>query len=701
MLYFALFAGSDINFPSFRHVRDGHVGSEFVLLDRHGEIIHELRSDARGRRLDWVALRDISPALRAAILFAEDRRFYRHHGVDWLSLAGALFSGLRSPGLRGASTITMQLAARLDEDLQPRQHRRSLAEKTLQIRGAFELERNWSKDEIREAYLNLVTFRGELEGIAAAARGLFRKEPQGLNDAESLILAALVRSPNAEPERVAARACSLNDAMNLRIGAQRVASVAVEAFSSPYLIKPKASLAPHVALRLLQHAGRINGQARVVSTLDADLQRFATEALRRHLLTLRDQNVHDGALLAVENRSGDVLAYVGNLGEYASARFVDGVQARRQAGSTLKPFLYAAAFEKRLLTAASLIDDSPLELPVEGGVYRPRNYDEQFRGLVSARTALASSLNVPAVKTLNMLGVDQLVDKLGQFRFQNLHAADYYGPSLALGAADVTLWDLVNGYRALANGGVAGDPRLTFQDAQRESRVLSAGAAFLVSEILSDRESRSATFSLESPLSTRFWTAVKTGTSKDMRDNWCLGYSDRYTVGVWAGNFAGDPMWNVSGITGAAPVWVDVMTWLQRDHVSRPPAPPSGVVTEDTTVSGVGQTRREWFLAGTETSLVRDAGGQGDCRITYPTPGTVVALDPDIPIERQKVLFAAHTGGRGLRWLLDGKATGPADSVTLWSPVHGKHTLSLVDESDRVVDSVVFEVRGSIEQKDF
>jgi penicillin-binding protein 1C len=667
-----------------------------VLLDRHGEVIQELRSDPSARRLEWVPLGDVSPALRRAIVFAEDRRFYRHHGVDWISLAAALPSGLRLAGLRGASTITMQLAARLDEDIRPKRHRRSMLEKIRQMRGAFELERRWSKDQILEAYLNLVTFRGELEGVDAASRGLFRKDPQGLDESESLILAALVRSPNAEPGRVAVRACSLNDALGLGLEESNLTSFAHQALSAPYFIRPRAGLAPHVALRLARSRKRNGGQTRVIATIDADLEWFATEALRRHLLTLRAQNVHDGALLAAENSSGDVLAYVGNLGEFASARFVDGVEARRQAGSTLKPFLYGLAFEKRLLTPASLIEDSPLEIPIEGGVYRPRNYDRMFRGITTARIALASSLNVPAVRTLGLVGVDPFVDALERFGFEQLRAADYYGPSLALGAADITLWDLVNAYRCLANGGLCSALRLTPGEARREPvRVLSQGAAFLVSDILSDRESRSATFNLESPLSTRFWTSVKTGTSKDMRDNWCVGYSDRYTVGVWVGNFAGDPMWNVSGISGAAPVWVDVMNWLHRDRTSRAPSAPAGVVAQDVAIAALGQSRREWFLPGTETALVRDGAGQGDCRITYPAAGTVVALDPDIPAEQQKILFEAETDGRRLRWLLDGRIAGAADSVVLWPPAHGSHTLALLDESDRVIDSVAFEVRGS------
>ncbi len=689
--------------PGFEQVRAAHSRSEALLLDRRHEIIHELRVDEHGRRLDWIPLQEISPALRTAILHAEDRRFYFHNGVDWASLGGALRGLFTSGKTRGASTITMQLASRLSEELQPHSFRRSFHQKLKQIAAARTLEKRWSKTAIFEAYLNMVTFRGELQGIAAAAAGLFGKKPHGLDEVESVILAGLVRSPNAAVDQVGLRACALSDAMDLRLDCSEILARTRETLSHPYFVPPQAALAPHVAQLLLQPAGGKTSRDSdsVVCTLDGGLQRFATETLRRQLDLLRPQNVHDGAVLAVENKTGDVLAYVGNGGDRASARYVDGVQAQRQAGSTLKPFVYGIAFEQRLLTPASLLDDSPLDVPVPGGVYRPRNYDNHFHGLVTARTALAASLNVPAVKTLNIVGVDALVDRLGGLGFRNLRPAEFYGPSLALGAADIALWDLVNAYRALANGGVAGPLRLRPEEKNKSvQRILSPEASFLIADILSDRESRSMTFSLESPLSTRFWTAVKTGTSKDMRDNWCVGFSSRYTVGVWAGNFSGQPMWDVSGITGAAPVWVEVMSWLHRGESSSSPNPPPGVAMADFRLADSGRRRREWFIGGTETEGMQTAANQATCRIVYPASGTIIALDPDIPAEAQRLFFEAEGGRDLLRWVLDDRPLGPADSVLLWTPVKGRHTLSLVEVDGRVLDAVAFEVRGNLASPD-
>jgi len=683
--------------PPYQKVRAGYIKSEGILLDRNGELIHELRIHRQGRRLDWTALRDISPALQSAILTAEDRRFYHHRGVDWVS-AGAAFLEVVSPSrTRGASTITMQLAALCDETLRSTQPRRSLFQKLKQVRAAWCYERSWSKAEILEAYLNLVTFRGELQGVAAAARGLFSKEPQGLNHVEAVILAALVRSPNAGLEAVISRANTLAGAMNLKLKQPEIETAVKEIFARPYYVRPQMALAPHVALQLFAAGGaRGDTPATISCTLDGRLQAFAAEALERHVLSAQSRNMHDGSVLVAENRSGDVLAYVGNTGERASARYVDGIRAMRQAGSTLKPFVYALAFDAHILTPASLMDDSPLDIPVAGGVYRPRNYDNRFHGTVTARIALASSLNVPAVKALNLVGVDAFVDSLHRLGFEDIRIAEFYGPSLALGSADVSLWDLVNAYRAIANGGIWSPLRLIPGESTRPgNRVVSAESAFLISDILSDRESRSRTFDLESPLSTRFWTAVKTGTSKDMRDNWCVGFSDRYTVGVWAGNFSGEPMWNVSGVTGAAPAWIEIMNQLHRQELSRKPQPPAGLVQRRVEIPSIFQSKQEWFIRGTETLLVQDAASGIVPKIAYPTSGTVVALDPDIPPEDQKMFFEAKPEGNSLKWILDGENFGAAAALIPWPPRKGRHVLTLRDHSGKELDSVTFEVRGN------
>jgi len=673
--------------PEFKDVQRSYRKSDAILLDRHGEVIHELRVDFHGRRLDWEPIGDISPALIRAVICSEDRRFYQHHGVDWKAISAALMGNVFSLHKRGASTITMQIASLLDTGLRPKGSRRTVLQKWRQIRTAQEIEKKWRKEEIIEAYLNLLSFRGELVGISAASRGLFGKEPWGLNDAESLVLAALIRSPNAPVDKVIRRACKLAASEGSALSCKDIERLARERLGKPYSIRQRCSLAPHVARALLKE-----DSAEVVSTLDAGLQRFASELLRYYVVDLRGQNVRDGAVLVVDSPTGEVLAYVANTGRKSSAPYVDGIQARRQAGSTLKPFLYGLAFERHLLTTASLLEDKPLDVPTPQGIYSPGNYDNYFRGMVTARVALASSLNIPAVRTLSLIGVDSFIRKLKELGFNELRDGEFYGLSLALGTADVSLWELVNAYRTFANGGVWSEATLILNGTNLKRRVFSKEVAFIVSSILSDREARSSTFSLENPLSTRFWTAVKTGTSKDMMDNWCVGYSERYTVGVWIGNFSGEPMWNVTGMTGAAPIWFEVMNYLHMENTSKPPIPLAGVVSKNVLFSGSGTAKKEFFIRGVEPEVIKRSTAVAPLEILYPPPDAIIAVDPDIPSRLQKLFFESASEKAGLCWMLDGVLVGHGN-VFPWFPERGSHTLALLDSDENFLDEMTFQVR--------
>lgn len=676
--------------PAFQQVREEHRPSEARLLDREGRLLHELRVDPQGRRLEWATLGEVSPALVRTVMEAEDRRFREHGGVDLRAAAGAAWHALTGGPRRGASTLTMQLAALLDPSLRPGEAGRGLRQKWTQVRAAWALEGSWTKDQILEGYLNLAAFRGELQGVGAASRGLFGKAPAGLDEAEGLLLTALLPTPNASPEAVAARACRLAGRLGDAAPCPRLRTLAWEALGRPPRVRPAAALAPHLARRLLRL-----GAAAAATTLDADAQAFAAEALERAVLALAERNVRDGAVLVAENRSGDILAYVGNSGTNPAAAYVDGVLAYRQAGSTLKPFLYGLAFEERRLTAASFLDDAPVNLTTPTGLYVPQNYDRDFRGLVTARTALAASLNIPAVRTLRLTGVDAFVGRLRALGFRGLvEDADHYGYALALGSAEVTLWELVGAYRALAREGLSSALRLVPSEAGGDSesearRVLDEGAAFVVSDVLADRSARSLTFGLHGPLATPFWSAVKTGTSKDLRDNWCVGYSDRFTVGVWVGNFDGEPMHGVSGVAGAAPVWQEIMAALHPEGSAGAPAPPEGLSrTPVRFVPPVEPPRAEWFLPGTETQVMALAGRSS--RISYPGADTILALDPDIPRGRERVYFRMDPPNPRLTWSLDGEPV-PAS----WEPAAGRHRLALVDGERGVLDEVVFQVRGS------
>ena len=436
--------------------------------------------------------------------------------------------------------------------------------------------------------------------------------------------------------------------------------------------------------------------------------------------------MEDGAVVVLDNANGEVLAWVGSSGELSDAAEVDGVLALRQPGSTLKPFLYAQAIAEQRLTAASLLEDAPTHIPTASGLYIPQNYDRQFKGWVSARTALAASLNVPAVRTLVMVSPEAFARQLRAVGLPLKETGDFYGYSLALGSAEVPLLALTNAYRTLANGGrfsevaIRPAPGLAKVPAKGTTGApakpaLDPRAAFIIGDILSDTNARARTFGTDSVLATRFWTAVKTGTSKDMRDNWAIGWSQRYTAGVWVGNASGAAMHDVSGTSGAAPIWAALMQHLHARTPSRPPAPPAGLqATRVQFGQQLEAARLEWFLPGTaqETFAIKSmadydpaalARGQKSLknsktglsqptRITAPIDGTILALDPDIPPARQRVRFTADDPGA--RWLLDGKplATGAS---THWPPWPGRHRVTLVDARGQVLDEIRLEVRGA------
>jgi penicillin-binding protein 1C len=674
--------------PAFASVQGGYTPSDAWLLDRNGEVLDSVRISHRERRLQWVPLRDVSPALISAVISGEDRNFWSHPGVDLHSVLGAVRDELIRHRHRGASTITMQLAGLLHAHHATR-GRDALIWKMQQVREARALEQHWSKSQILEAYLNLLDYRGELQGIGAAARQLTGRTPAGLTLAQSAALAALLPQPGANTPQLLRRACAR--ALALR-PAPDCAAVreAVLAMSSTATPTASEGLAPQLAHALLRKPGQ-----RLATTLDARLQRVAIRVLHDRLAELAGHNARDGAALIIDNASGEVLAYVGSGGPASRAAQVDGVRAARQAGSTLKPFLYELALERHYLTAASLLLDGPLSLQTASGVYIPQDYDHDFKGLTSVRTALASSLNVPAVRTLVLTGVDSFHDRLLALGYGHVtQDSQFYGYSLALGSAEVTVWEQAQAYHALARGGVWSPLHLT-RDGRPAQSLLDPGATFIIGDILSDPAARAVTFGLDNHLATEFWSAVKTGTSEDMRDNWCVGFSRDFTVAVWVGNFEGDSMRDVSGVTGAAPIWHDLLSAAQDGRPSAPPVPPAGVAAGPTQFAKrIEPARREWYLAGTAVQgPVTPVPDQVRPGIQSPANGMIIALDPDIPADHQRLLISLRGTRPGMTLALNDQPLGGAAGQQLWSPRSGAWYLSLQDANGRTLDRVLFTVR--------
>ncbi|MCC5816290.1 MAG: penicillin-binding protein 1C [Leptospira sp.] len=664
---------SQNRFPSFQEFKSQNSGSDLILLDRNEKIIHTERQNFQYRSIEWWDAKKLSPNFIEALLHAEDKKFYEHKGVDGNAFFYSVWNWLLFKPYRGGSTITMQVVSMLESELGGFGRKRSISQKLRQIQAADDLEYEWSKEEILTAYINMIPMRGELVGIPVSSLAMFQVAPSQLNKKMSLLLVVLIRSPNANLKDVQSRAMNLNRSLKWNIPEDELLDYLAEHLDQKNLSAWIKNNAFHFSKRFY------NGKTGVhKSGLDYELQKFVVSSLKNNLLDVRDRNVKDGGVIVLDNESGDILSYVGGLDELSSAKYVDSVSAERQAGSTLKPFLYSLAIEKKIMTASSILLDEPLDLDVYRGIYRPGNYDKSFQGKVSAKVALASSLNIPAVRTIVLTGIPEFHQRLKLLGFSNLRESDYYGYSLALGTADISLHQLTNAYSTLARMG---------KNSEGE-QVVSSEASFIVSDILSDREARSNTFGLENHLSTKFWSAVKTGTSQDMRDNWCVGYTSRFTVGVWVGNFSGEAMRDISGITGACPVWREVMEYLHRKYPSTRLNKPASVI-EKYGFYYLPDTAPHEDPNISENSITFER----PIRISYPVDGMIFAIDPDIPPDKQRILWEASGVRDDLYWFLDGKKIAKVDKPHPWKPKPGRYTLRLGRSWLDFSHSISFDVR--------
>ena len=634
---------------SFIEVMNGHQVSDILILDRNDFPLETIRVRNQERSLAWTPWSQVSPSFQKLLIESEDKRFFRHGGIDFLAMLHSIWQTSFKGTRRGASTISMQMVNLLQKSPHSKAILKTLKLKVQQILLARKLERTWSKNQILEAYINKISFRGELVGIGAASFGYFNKSPAALNEVESATLIALIRSPNASPEKVGRRLCQILPGQNCKLMQENVLAL----LNRDYHIARSMDHLPVVSKYIFENHKMPSNNENMKSSLDLQIQDYALQVLREQLHDLKNKNVNEAAVLILDTKTGEPMAYVGSPGASLSASSqVDGIQARRQVGSTIKAFIYASAFDLNLLKIDSLLEDSRADIPIEGGgVYHPRNYDHTFRGNVGAGEALASSLNVPAVRTLALVGERRVLDNLKLLGFTNLEDENFYGPSLALGSLDASLWELTKAYRELAVGSVFS--KLTTDQ---------------IFQALALPEYRRLSFGLENVLTLPFLAAVKTGTSKDMRDNWCVGWTSEYTIGVWVGNFNGQPMWNVSGVTGAAPIWRKLMLALH-------PNPPV-------------QLQNAHYMAPEKAIAKRSIS-----RIRYPVEDMRVALDPDIPVQFQKMSFEIENPQKGQNIFLNGLKIGSSKGNFLWSLKKGKQSLALKSVKGEVLDQVKFEVR--------
>ncbi|MGC8826131.1 MAG: penicillin-binding protein 1C [Anaerolineae bacterium] len=612
------------------------------IYDRHGRVIYEVIHLEAGKNVP-LALDDIPLHLRQAVIATEDATFYQNPGFSPRGILRSLWLNLRAGRVvAGGSTITQQVVRSLL--LSPEERgETSLRRKIREVTLAYRLTRRYSKDEILALYLNQTYFGNFAFGVEAAARAYFGIPAAELDLAQAALLAGLIQSPAAynpleHPDAAAAR-----QRVVLRLMVQQGYITAEEAeqaareplyFSSspfPYLLEAPhfSAYAAGILERELGTDRLRQGGLRVYTTLDLDFQRIALEVMRRRLEELNrpDENgvrrrVDNAAVVILDPNTGDILAMVGSP-DYTDARIsgaMNAALALRQPGSALKPFTYATAFESGLYTPATMILDIPTTfLTAEGKIYAPQNYDLRFHGPVSARTALASSLNLPAVKVLNDVGVTSVIDLCARLGITSLQSAERYGLTLTLGGGEVSLLELTRAYAGLAADGRrveiraiervedAGGSVLQRWQAGPSAQVISPQTAYLITDILSDAQARRLGFGASPWLRLDRPAAVKTGTTTDWRDNWTIGYTPDYVTGVWVGNADNAPMYDVSGVSGAGPIWHDIMLRIHQGWPRREFVRPEGLVqVEVCAVSGLlpnpdcPHRRLEWFIEGTQ-----------------------------------------------------------------------------------------------------
>lgn len=685
-------------------------GQRFQVLDRSGKPLG-ISYQTRFNTMDVVALHAMPDFLRQAFITSEDKKFFAHHGVDWQARLSAIQQNLAAgKKVRGASTITEQVV----RILHPRP--RNVWSRWIEGFEATMLEMQASKGEILEFYLNQVPYAANRRGVAQAARYYFNRDLNTLTHKEMLALAILPRAPSAldlykNPEAIEAAMGRLAQAMQERheLSAEEYEQLQGQAFR---LEPPATDLTTTHFINYIREAVpyRVSEQGVLRTTLDGDLQRRVQAILDERMKALTRKQVHNGAVLVVDHTTGEILVWVvGGAGDAATpGQAIDTVRVPRQPGSALKPFLYALALDSGW-SPATVLDDAPMAEAIGTGLHDFHNYSHTFYGRISLREALGNSLNIPALITIGFVGPARYLATLHALGFKSLtQPVEFYKEGLALGTGEVTLFEMVQAYSALANRGVfrplTALPQTPFP--RETAHVYSEQAASLTANILSDPYARRREFGAGSVLNLPVQTAVKTGTSNDYRDAWVLGFDSRYVVGVWLGNLDQSPMDGVTGSTGPALVLRSIFAVLSNRGTARSLyLSPKLVAKEICAVESDDQQaqscypRTEYFIPGTEPQEPSPAAPRR-LSLVRPTEGLQIAFDPRIPPDAQAFEFVADSpGSRPLEWELDGRVIGQSDTGRLlWPVTRGHHTLTVREVAPHTAagaasDSVKFQVK--------
>ena len=728
---------------------DDRRAASTVVLDRHGLPLYEALS-ADGTRGAPLTADSLPPAVIAATVAVEDRRFWRHPGVDPIAIARAVVANLRrGHTVEGGSTISQQVAKLLLAG-QGRTHR-GVRAKLQEAVLALRLEHRFSKREILALYLNRASYGNQLAGVERASLAYFGRSSQMLTPAQAAFLAGLPQRPSGfNPYR------NLSDAVaRQRLVLRRMAdSGAITGEQLKEAMDERLALAhdasPFAAPHFVEMAIAASADETTIrTTLDRDLQADVTGIIRARRDLLARHGAYNVAVVVLDNASAEWLAWEGS-GDYFDANHggtINGPATPRQPGSALKPLTYALAFEQGF-TPASVLPDIPSHFPTAdaGVLYTPRNYDGRYRGPLLARAALAGSENVPAVMLASELGVPPLLrffQRAGLTTFSR--NASYYGLGLTLGNAEVRLDELTAAYAAFARGGQWISP-VFLQGAPHETRSLvSARGAFWIADVLSDPDAREYIFGRGGSLEFPFPVAAKTGTSQAYHDNWTIGFTRHVTVGVWVGNFDRSPLRDSTGVTGAGPIFHAVMLAAERRYGDGQPdgalvVQPSGrdaVAERDIcALSGLAANewcpvrRREWLPADADllpcswhhlddgelitiwpaeyhewahdrvprVPIVSGVPGvpmvplHDIFRISSPADGTTYLIDPTLRREFQALSLRVVASSRGaVEWWIDGRplARTSADPAGSWSLAPGTHTFVVRDEYGRTSRSTI------------
>jgi len=551
-----------------------HDAGSTRIYDARGRLLREAVGEG-GVRAEWMPLARISPYLADATIAVEDARFRAHDGVSWRSVARATGQAVRhGHAVSGASTLTMQVVRLV------RPHGRGITGKLGEMVDALRLEHAVDKDTILEQYLNRSPYGADTVGVEAASRRYFGKPSAHLSLAEAALIAGLPQAPSRLDPRVHIAAARARQRLVLdrmlaagAIDGDRYRRAIAEELH--VAAAPAAPVAMHFTDWVLaRHAG-----PRVDTTLDGDLQAEVEPMVAAHVAAHALAGMTDAAVVVLDNERCGVLAMVGSP-DYRDPRggAVNAALAKRQPGSTLKPFTYALAFERGDTPASVVADVETRYGAADGFLFAPQNYSQTFSGPVRMDAALGRSLNIPAMRVLAKIGPQALLDRLHAVGFASLdQPAAHYGLGLTLGDGEVTLVELAQAYAMFARGGVTCEATPVAQPVHG-TRAFSPSVAWLVTDILSDEAIRAEAFGPANALMLGYPVAVKTGTSSNWRDSWTVGYTPRYTVAVWAGDYAGKPMNRIAGAAGAGPLFRAVMNHLVERAKPQPLAPPDDIV---------------------------------------------------------------------------------------------------------------------------